>query len=101
MSGKAILIKERTTPNFGAHHKVYRLSPPVDHEDYAREGETRTHEHVTVSAASVPFSGPETYIFPSDADGNFGDFGELNGSYRVGLDHEKALRGLGYELEGE
>ena len=40
----------------------------------------------------------ETYIFPADEDGNVLDWGELEGSYRGGMDHEEALHNAGYEI---
>lgn len=56
--------------------------------------------HVIVSAITSAFdtAGPETYIFPSDGDGNVLDWGELNGSFRGGTDHAKAIRDAGWEL---
>lgn len=65
--------------------KLYRVDPP--HEGV---------EHVVVSAVSAPFSGPETYIFPADADGNVTSWLELDGSYRGGLNHVAALVNAGY-----
>ena len=70
---------------------VYLLDPPM-------ETAFGTTEYVRVSAASVMFSGPETYIFASDADGEVTDWAELDGSYRGGLDHEEALRVAGYKV---
>lgn len=55
-------------------------------------------EYVVVSASNVPFSGPETYIFAADEDGKIVRWTELDGSFRGELDHEKALRGAGYEV---
>jgi hypothetical protein len=72
--------------------RVYRLNPPIDAEGGASE-------YVWVSATVVPFSGPETYIFPCDADGNVTDWLELDGSYRGGLSHADALQNAGYEIE--
>jgi len=54
--------------------------------------------HVVVSAAFVPPSGPETYIFASDCAGNITNWRGLTGSFRGSLDHEEALRGHGYEV---
>jgi hypothetical protein len=55
-------------------------------------------EFVVVSATVVMYTGPETYIFASDADGRVEDFMELDGSYRGGLSHAKALKGAGYGI---
>ncbi len=65
--------------------RLYRLAPPLDGNEY-----------VVVSATNAMFSGPETYIFASDEAGKVDCYGELDGSFRGGLDHAKALRGAGY-----
>ena len=65
----------------------YQLSEPLEGTEF-----------VVVSASVVPFGAPETYIFPADAAGEVTDWGELDGSYRGGLDHEKALRNAGYDV---
>ena len=65
--------------------RLYRLSEPL-------EG----HEYVVVSAA-VDMFGPETYIFPSNANGNVTDYLELDGSFKGAIDHAKALRRAGYQ----
>jgi hypothetical protein len=67
---------------------LYRLSEPLD-----------GHTYVVVSAAVVPHSGPETYIFGADADGNVADMDELQGSFRGDMNHETALRYAGYVIE--
>ncbi|MEK9810294.1 MAG: hypothetical protein VW362_07580, partial [Candidatus Nanopelagicales bacterium] len=54
----------------------------------------RTTRYVVTSATVAPFSGPETYIFPSDSEGNIVNFGELPGSFMGGLDHQEAIDGL-------
>lgn len=70
-----------------ASQAIYQLDPPLD-----------GHEHVVVSAATVALCGPETYIFGSDENGKIEDYGELNGSFRGGLNHAKALANAGYEV---
>jgi hypothetical protein len=75
--------------------RVYRLDPPLISEWDERSNPV---EYVWVSATNVPYSGPETYIFPCDKKGNVLTWGELEGSYRGGLDHEEALAGAGYEV---
>lgn len=98
---------------------VYRCDPPMplhtypwEIDDYAKAdehderecpgtGTCTSTEYVWVSAANVMFSGPETYIFPCDADGEVTDWGELPGSYKGGLDHEEALAEAGYEIMKE
>ena len=78
--------------------RLYKLVPAhvvVDHDDVTVE----TIEFVVVSAVD-PYSDPETYIFPCDEDGKVLSFQEMEGSFRGGLDHTEALRGLGYEPVG-
>jgi hypothetical protein len=69
--------------------RVFKMEP-------AYEG----HEYVIVSAADAPFSGPETYIFPTDNAVNDepSSWGELPGSKRGTLSHYEVLSDLGYEV---
>ena len=67
--------------------RLYRLSEPL-------EG----HTWIVVSAAVAPFSGPETYIFGTDAHGKCLDYYELPGSFRGSLDYKAALKGAGYAI---
>ena len=62
--------------------------------DYEKDKNTKKTKYVIVSAADAMFSGPETYIFPANKDGEIVDWGELNGSYKGGYDHDKALAGV-------
>ena len=71
--------------------RVFELSEPMQYEG----GKTK---YVVVSATVAPFTGAETYIFPSDEKGDVKKFSELDGSYRGGLDHAQALEGAGYEI---
>ncbi len=71
--------------------RLYKLSAPV--QPYADVGPT---DHVIVSASDVPFSGPETFIFPADAEGNVINWGEMPGSFRGSLDHAEAIRQAGW-----
>jgi len=67
--------------------RLYRCEPPL-----------KGNAYVVVSAVDATFSGPETYVFAADVDGNVNDYRELDGSFRGGLDHAEALRGAGYEV---
>jgi len=96
MSKSAEFVKELTGCTGVA--KLYRLSPPLIDMDY-EDKERGSYEYVVVSATVAMFSGPETYIFPSDAKGKVTSYGELEGSYRGGLDHEAALRRAGYTVK--
>jgi len=68
----------------GAEQKLYELSEKVKEDD-------NEFDHIIISAVTAPFSGPETYIFPANKEGEIIDYGELSGSYRGGLDHDTAL----------
>lgn len=85
----ARLLHTEPPNEVGAVWKIYELDPP-------HEGA----KTVVVSAANVMFSGPETYIFAATKDGKIkdGEWRELDGSYRGGLDHAEALRLAGYEV---
>jgi hypothetical protein len=80
---KATFVKQML--NDVAVQELYRLEPP--YEDY---------DFVVVSATVVPYSGPETYIFGADSNGEILKWLELPGSYRGGLSHETALKNAGY-----
>lgn len=84
---KAILVKDNLQ-NFNGHAALYRMEPPLD-----------GHEFVIASASKAMFTGPETYIFPADADGEVVSWAEMEGSYRGGLSHAKAFAGAGYSIE--
>lgn len=92
----ATLVKRNLGASTGTAH-LYKVDPPMKSYSWGDEPVER-FEYVRVSAVNVPFSGPETYIFGADSEGNVLNWGELDGSYRGGLDHEEALRGAGYEV---
>lgn len=83
---KATLVKGNL-PKYRGSAALYKCEPPLDGNPY-----------VVVSAADVPYSGPETYIFAAAADGNVVSWSDLEGSYRGGLDHEQALSNAGYTV---
>lgn len=47
--------------------------------------------YIVSSIATVPYSGEETYLFRANSDGEILAWGELEGSFRGGHDHQKAL----------
>lgn len=96
---RAIFVRNRTE-NHVAEQRVYRCDPPMPRgEDF--DGATKEPAaFVVVSKVVVPFSGPETYIFASDADGDISDFMELPGSMRGEHTHEVVLAEAGYEVVG-
>lgn len=77
---------------------LYRLSEPMQAGWAEDAGMT---EYVVVSAAIALFTGAETYIFASDAEGNITDWVELEGSFRGRLDHAEALQRAGYVIKNE
>lgn len=78
----------------GAKQHLYELSEPLTSYDGAEQ-----YKYVIVSAVTVPYSGPETYIFGADEYGNVLDFFELPGSFRGSLHHKEALKNAGYKVE--
>lgn len=81
--------------------RLYKLSKPLKYDRYDFEKEEDVPEstdYVIVSAIDAMFSGPETYIFAADSEGRVLDWGELEGSYRGGYDHEQALADAGYTV---
>lgn len=95
---KATLVKRMS--GFAGDARLFRLDPPMQYKHWDDDDETRTAEHVIVSAVVAPFTGPETYIFESDDEGRIEDYMELPGSLRGTLSHTEALSGAGYEIAG-
>lgn len=88
--GTAVLLEERPPNGAGAVWRLYKLDPPLD-----------GHDRVVVSAVPRAFDTgiPETYIFPAYSDEfNVASWGELEGSFRGEMNHNKALRNAGYEV---
>lgn len=91
--------KIRDLPGFVGHATLYRLSQPIRHERWSKGGfKPEQYDYVVVSAASMMFTGPETYIFGADSSGKILDWIELDGSYRGGLSHAEALERAGYAI---
>ena len=84
---KAILVKD-ILKGFTRHAALYRMEPPLD-----------GHGFVIASAASPTPAGPETYLFPADAEGDVVSWTKMDGSYRGGLSHAEAFAGVGYSIE--
>ena len=87
---KATLIKNLA--GWKGDARLYRVDPPIQFN------EDRKTNYVVVSAATVMFSGPETYIFPASSEGEILDWLELPGSFRGAMDHARALEGAGYSI---
>jgi hypothetical protein len=87
-SKKATATKIKRLKGFNGEAALYKLDPPL-----------KKCRQVVVSAAVVPFSGVETFIFPADKDGEISSWSELPGSTKGTSSHEVALRNAGYEVK--
>lgn len=96
METKIAVQMQTRPPAMRGDARLYKLMPPLVTAKY--DDVVETYEFVVVSAADVPYSGPETYIFPADEQGHVTDWLELDGSFRGSLDHAEALRNAGYEI---
>ena len=90
----------RQLDSFTGDAALYLLNPPLKGWEWEDDEDSKaeSYEYVVVSAAVVPFSGPETYLFPSNAQGEVIDWGELPGSYKGELSHAGALQRAGYRI---
>jgi len=86
MAGKATFIKNMS--KWRGDARLYNLIPPLKWEG----GETNF-----VVVSYLPDI-PETYMFPSDSEGNVIDWGELDGSQKGDIPHSFVLREAGYEV---
>jgi len=93
MKAKAVFLRKLS--DFRGVAKLYQLDPPM--KDY----DDKEHEFVIVSAAIAPYSGPETYVFPADANGNIISWGEMPASQRGTLSHKLVLTEAGYMIDEE
>jgi len=76
---------------------LYELDEAITYRGNNDEDEKTNF--VIVSAVVAPYTGPETYIFPSNEAGAIVDWCEISGSYRGGLCHTKAMEGLMRSIE--
>jgi hypothetical protein len=87
-----------SVPRSGAHWKYYRLEPPYKKTDWFDDS-VKEISIVCVSGVCNEWA-HETYIFEADVtkDGaEITDLSELEGSFRGSIDHDRALRNMGYE----
>ena len=79
--------------------KLYEMDPPLKDfvYDWSEEDDVSSYQHVVVSAVTV-YGEPETYIFPANSEGEITGWGELPGSKKGTLSHEKVIMDLGYEI---
>jgi hypothetical protein len=57
------------------------------------------HKWIVTSAKNLPFTGPETYMFGADENGNIVDWSELEGSCRGTLEHKVCFQNIGYNID--
>jgi hypothetical protein len=72
--------------------KLYKLSEPITLVQWF-DDEPFTFNHIVVSAV-VAYSGPETYVFAADENGEVENWQEMDGSFHGALDHSEALDGF-------
>ena len=96
----AIRIKD-LSEQFTGTAGLWKLDAPVRYPEcwgegcyYCEEGDHAETEYVVASATIAMFSGPETYLFAADADGNILSWNELPGSYKGGLSEQAAIDGM-------
>ena len=89
---------------YKAKQVLYRLSPPLQHTYWDHDNEEyeeASYDYVITSAIDSEW-GMETYVFPSNEDGEITDWEELPGSRKGTTDNDIPLLELGYTLlEGD
>jgi hypothetical protein len=86
-------------PDFRGIAYLYHVDPPIYYEVWedARNDYTSTPTNfIAVSAVDNEWA-RETYIFPTDGEGQVLSWGEMNGSFQGAMDHGEALKRAGYE----
>jgi hypothetical protein len=90
----ATLVKDNLSWAKG-HAALYRLSEPMTSFKGVQT------DFVVVSSVCAMFSGPETFIFAADENGEVTDWGEMDGSTRGMYGHAEALEDAGYTVKVE
>ena len=84
---------------FNGYACVYKLSESVPYNfDWDTDKYLDETLYVVISAANVPYSGIETFMFPSDKDGNILDWGEMSASEKGTLSHQDIIDNTSWEL---
>lgn len=81
-------VVDDVSDRFNGVAKHIRLPEPVKVTDWDDETKLETRDFV-VSAANVMLTGPETYVFPADEDGEVKSWGEVETSRKGTLDWEE------------
>ncbi len=90
MEKTAKFIKD-VSDRFQGDAALYKLSPPIKDEYNETE-----HEYVISSAVNGWVY--ETYLFPSNENGEIVSWGELDGSEQGVCDVERPIHNLGYQI---
>jgi len=89
----------RDIEGWKSNAKLFKVTPKIEWDNLS--GSKPKTEYVIVSAISFAFDTgqPETFIFPSDKEGNPLNMLELDGSSRGTTSHEEVLNNAGYKIE--
>ena len=93
LMGEARLVKVNL-PGWAGSANLYAVDPPM-----WSFGGDKLWDHVVLSTARVPYSGPETYIFGADSTGKVTDFRDLPGSARGEYEDADILSSVGYVIK--
>ena len=78
--GTAKFIKD-VSCKFKGDMRLYEVEPPMKYDHWHGDSETTERCSKVVVSAVHTWSGPETYIFAADDEGNVLDWSELHGSF--------------------
>jgi len=94
---KTAKLLKKDLKGFKGTASLYELIPVYKEKDW--KDKLHTYKYVVASAVVAMDTGsPETFIFPAKKTGEVKNYGELKGSYRGGLSHRKAFKGMGYTI---
>jgi len=79
------------------HQALYKLEPGINGNEYVVLSTSYKNGNIGGYNEKNPMI-KETYIFPSDADGNIKDYLELEGSQKESLCHAEVLTDAGYTI---
>jgi hypothetical protein len=95
---KAKFVKN-VTKHFLGTAILYEFEPPIEYDGSWDDKPILLPAKYVVVSAVCTYSGPETFIFPSDENGKVLSWTELEGSIVGELNIEKALSNAGYEID--
>jgi len=79
------------------HQALYKLEPGINGNEYVVLSTSYKNGNIGGYNEKNPMI-KETYIFPSDTDGNIKDYLELEGSQKESLCHAEVLTDAGYTI---